>query len=127
MHAARTDFWRDWEDYGEAHSHREVVAQYFQSPQGKTLSNMVASRDRKAEEVDALQAELVTVEAEIARLQAKKTLRDESIVAAQQRVEEMNLQMEQDQREREERSWQFILPKANATRIKIKEIVRNKS
>lgn len=83
----------------------------------------MATCDHQAREADALRAKLVTVEAEIARFQVHKAFFDECLRVVQHRVEEITLQMEQEQRECEEQSRQFVLPKTNAARIKVKETV----
>lgn len=85
---------------------------------------MAASHDRQNEEVDVLQAELVTVEVKIAQLLVKRVQLNESIAAAKHRAEEIDLQLEQEQYNRKERAWHFILLDANATRIKVKDVVR---
>lgn len=80
------------------------MPQYLQNPLEQTLFEMAASRDCQSEEVDASQAELATIDAEIAKLQAKRALLGESIATAKHRVEEIDLQLEQQQCNRGERS-----------------------
>lgn len=85
---------------------------------------MAAWRDRRAREAAILLASLVMVEAEIARFQAPKALLDEILTAVQHCVEEIDLQMEQERSECEERSRQLPLLKTSAARIRVKEIIR---
>lgn len=77
------------------------MSRYLQNSQEQNLFEMATSRDRQSEKVDALQAELATVD----QLQANRASLGESIVAAKHHVEEIDLQLEQEQHNREERSW----------------------
>lgn len=92
----RLDYLRDWEEYEEAHSYREVISQYLQSPWEKTLFEMAASHDRQGEEVVALQVALATTEVKITQLQVKRELLNKSIAAAKHRAQELDLQLEQE-------------------------------
>lgn len=105
------------------HSHHKAVIQHYQSFQSHYLLDALATRDRQDAEVEKIQDELSLVDTEIARLQAKRKSLSESLVIAQNRAKELVMQLDREWHEQEEERRQFIIPKSNATRIVVKEIV----
>lgn len=66
----KTDLWRNWEEYEEAHFQRDAMVQYFTSRKEHSLFFIAGLLDHQDKETGTLQVKLDANEAEIARLQA---------------------------------------------------------
>lgn len=120
----RVDFWHDWEEYEDACTDREALSKHIQSLEEVPVLDAVVERSRLDVEADKIQEELSQVDVEMARLRAKRESLREAFKDNQSRVDEVMTQVKKGLNEAEDKRRLFILQQISATRLLIKESIR---